>query len=186
MIGLYELLCNPTTYKCNSLSNRALITDMIIISIIFFHWFELETVIKLIKTIYWIDSLYALKWNTSHSCFCQYTFTCTCRLALRHIRAIMAMIVGFTTTYAISQCLSPLKVWVRIPLRRGVIDTTLSYVIKFFSDATFKKYFSYIVAGGGNRSTRRKPLTCRIYCLSYIYNCDIIRWLTYIPWQNVL
>ena len=93
VIGLYELLCNPTTYKCNSLSNRALITDMIIISIIFFHWFELETVIKLIKTIYWIDSLYALKWNTPHSCFCQYTFTCTCRLALRHIGAIMAMIV---------------------------------------------------------------------------------------------
>jgi hypothetical protein len=33
------------------------------------------------------------------------------------------MVVGFTTTY--NQCLSPLTFWVRIPLRRGVLDTTL-------------------------------------------------------------
>ena len=32
------------------------------------------------------------------------------------------MVVRFITTYAI--CLSPLKLWVRIPLRRGVLDTT--------------------------------------------------------------
>jgi len=33
------------------------------------------------------------------------------------------MVVGFTTTYAIS--LSPLTLWVRIPFRRGILDTTL-------------------------------------------------------------
>ena len=33
------------------------------------------------------------------------------------------MVVGFTTTYAIS--VSPLKLWVLILLRRGVLDTTL-------------------------------------------------------------
>jgi hypothetical protein len=33
------------------------------------------------------------------------------------------MVVGFTTTYAIS-CLSPLTLWVRTPLRQGVLDTT--------------------------------------------------------------
>jgi hypothetical protein len=36
------------------------------------------------------------------------------------------MIVGFTTTlYLCNQCLSPLTVWVRIPLRQGVLDITL-------------------------------------------------------------
>ena len=34
------------------------------------------------------------------------------------------MVVWFTNTYAIS-ALSPLKLWVRIPLRRDVLDTTL-------------------------------------------------------------
>ena len=33
------------------------------------------------------------------------------------------MVVGFTTTCAI--CLSPLKLWVWTPLRRGVLDKTL-------------------------------------------------------------
>jgi hypothetical protein len=32
------------------------------------------------------------------------------------------MVIGFTTT---NQCLSPLKLWVRTPLWRGVLDTTL-------------------------------------------------------------
>ena len=35
------------------------------------------------------------------------------------------MVVGFTNTYGYNQCLSPLMLWVRIPLRRGVLDTTL-------------------------------------------------------------
>ena len=34
-----------------------------------------------------------------------------------------SMVVGFTTTYAISAY--HLKLWVRIPLRQGVLDTTL-------------------------------------------------------------
>ena len=34
------------------------------------------------------------------------------------------MVVGFTT-YLCNQCLSPLKLWVGIPFRRGVLDTTL-------------------------------------------------------------
>ena len=41
------------------------------------------------------------------------------------------MVVGFTTTYAY-QCQSPLTLWVRIPLRQGVLDTTLCD--KFVSD----------------------------------------------------
>ena len=36
------------------------------------------------------------------------------------------MVVGFTTTmYLFNQCLSPLTLWVWIPLRWGVLDTTL-------------------------------------------------------------
>ena len=35
------------------------------------------------------------------------------------------MVVGFTTNYLWNQYLSPLKLWVRTPLRRGVLDTTL-------------------------------------------------------------
>ena len=35
------------------------------------------------------------------------------------------MVVGFTTTCTCNQCLSPLKLWVQIPLRRGVLDVTL-------------------------------------------------------------
>jgi hypothetical protein len=34
------------------------------------------------------------------------------------------MVVGFIITYAIS-ALSPLMLWVRTPLRQGVLDTTL-------------------------------------------------------------
>ena len=35
------------------------------------------------------------------------------------------MVVGFTTTYRYNQYLSPLMLWVRTPLRWGVLDTTL-------------------------------------------------------------
>jgi hypothetical protein len=51
------------------------------------------------------------------------SFTTKCTLG-RHGRN--CMIVGFTTTlYLCNQCLSPLRVWVWTPLRRGVLDTTL-------------------------------------------------------------
>jgi hypothetical protein len=36
--------------------------------------------------------------------------------------------------YLCSQCLLPLTLWVQIPLRWGVLDTTLHYVITFVSD----------------------------------------------------
>jgi hypothetical protein len=39
-------------------------------------------------------------------------------------------VVGFSTTYAIP-CLSPLTLRVRIPLRRGVLDTVLPRVLFF-------------------------------------------------------
>ena len=35
------------------------------------------------------------------------------------------MVVGFITTNECNQCLSPLTLWVRIPFRRGVFNTTL-------------------------------------------------------------
>jgi len=35
------------------------------------------------------------------------------------------MVVGFITTYLCNQCLLPFTLWVRIPLRRGVLNTTL-------------------------------------------------------------
>jgi hypothetical protein len=35
------------------------------------------------------------------------------------------MVVGFITTYICNQCLSPLTLWVRIPLRRAAFYTTL-------------------------------------------------------------
>ena len=38
-----------------------------------------------------------------------------------------SMVVGFTTTYAISAY--HLKLWVRIPLRQGVLDTTLFDIV---------------------------------------------------------
>jgi hypothetical protein len=40
-------------------------------------------------------------------------------------------------------------------------------VAKIYFNATFEQYFSFMVAvsliGGGDRSTRRKPPTCRKY-----------------------
>jgi hypothetical protein len=43
-----------------------------------------------------------------------------------HGRDRNRMVVGFTILkYLCNQCLSPLKLWVRIPPRRGVLDTTL-------------------------------------------------------------
>ena len=35
------------------------------------------------------------------------------------------MVVGFNHSYLCNQCLSPLTLWVRTPLRRGVLDITL-------------------------------------------------------------
>jgi hypothetical protein len=35
------------------------------------------------------------------------------------------MVIGFPTNYLCNQCISPLTLWVRIPLRRGVLDTAL-------------------------------------------------------------
>ena len=35
------------------------------------------------------------------------------------------MVVEFTTTYVCNRCISPLTLWVRIPIRRGLLDTTL-------------------------------------------------------------
>ena len=35
------------------------------------------------------------------------------------------MVVGFITTYICNKCLSPLTLWVWIPIRRGVLDTAL-------------------------------------------------------------
>ena len=35
------------------------------------------------------------------------------------------MVVGFISYYLCNQCLSPLTLWVRISLRRGVLDTAL-------------------------------------------------------------
>ena len=39
------------------------------------------------------------------------------------------MVVEFKTIYLCNQCLSPLSFWVRIPLRRGVLETTLSDIV---------------------------------------------------------
>ena len=72
-----------------------------------------------------------------------------------------------------------LSLWVLIPFRRGVLDTTLCYKvcqwlaadrwfyrgtpISFANKRHFQQYFSYIVEvsfiGGGIRSTRGKSLT---------------------------
>jgi len=43
------------------------------------------------------------------------------------------MVVGFTTTYLVNQCLSPLKLWVRIPLMRGVLDTLCDQVCQWLA-----------------------------------------------------
>jgi hypothetical protein len=43
------------------------------------------------------------------------------------------MVVGFTTTYLVNQCLSPLKLWVRIPLMRGILDTLCDKVCQWLA-----------------------------------------------------
>jgi hypothetical protein len=77
---------------------------------------------------------------------------------------------------AVNQCLSQLTLWVRISLRRGVLDTTLCEKVcvcdllnrvglVYGVKRHFQQYFSYIgvvsFIGGGNRCTGRKPPTCR-------------------------
>ena len=44
---------------------------------------------------------------------------------LKIFRGRDRMVVGFITKYRCNQCISPLKLWVRIPTRRDVLDTTL-------------------------------------------------------------
>jgi hypothetical protein len=74
------------------------------------------------------------------------------------------MVVGFTTTYAISayRCwkfIFPtlIKLTIIIVEKRGVGGNGIQ--------CHFQQYFSYIVAisfiGGGNQNTQRKPPTCR-------------------------
>jgi hypothetical protein len=55
------------------------------------------------------------------------------------------MVVGFSTTYAIP-CLSPLTLRVRIPLRRGVLDTTLydKLVSDFRRSVVFSGYSGFL------------------------------------------
>jgi len=53
------------------------------------------------------------------------------------------MVVGFITTYAI-QCLSPLTLWVRIPLRGGVLDIALCD--KVYHYFTTDRWFSSCTA----------------------------------------
>jgi hypothetical protein len=53
-------------------------------------------------------------------------FPIACATRGRRGRGRMCMAVGFKTTYIVcNRCLSPLKLCVRIQLRRGVLDTTL-------------------------------------------------------------
>ena len=62
---------------------------------------------------------------TFHTCM---FYACTYRLILFGCdRDQMVLVVGFTTTYICicNQCLSPLLLWVWIPLRGGVFNTTL-------------------------------------------------------------
>ena len=52
----------------------------------------------------------------------------------RSLRGRDRMVVGLTTTPGCNQCLSPLTLWVRIPLRWGVLDTSLcDEICRWFS-----------------------------------------------------
>ncbi len=53
------------------------------------------------------------------------------------------MVVGFITTYA-NQCLSSLKLWVRTPLRRGVLDTKLCDKIFQWLLMVFSRYSGFL------------------------------------------
>jgi hypothetical protein len=102
-------------------------------------------------------------------------------------------------SFLCNQYTSPLMLWVRIPRMRGVLDTFCDKVCqwpatgRWFSRAAitttkkwvrvrgygalshFQQYFSYIVAVsficGGNRSTWRKPPTCRRSLTNFITKC---------------
>ena len=53
------------------------------------------------------------------------------------------MIIEFINNYLCNQCLSPLTLWVRILLRRGVLDTTLCD--KFVSDLRQVGCFLWVI-----------------------------------------
>jgi hypothetical protein len=57
----------------------------------------------------------------------------TCLLTSLFVRSSWSWSYGsWINNYLCNQCLSPLKLWVRIPLRRGILDQY--YVIKFVSN----------------------------------------------------
>jgi hypothetical protein len=65
------------------------------------------------------------------------------------------MVVGFITTYAI--CLSPLMLWVRIPLRWGVLDTTLcDKVCQWFAAG---RWFSQVLLVSSTNKTDHHDIT---------------------------
>jgi len=84
------------------------------------------TITCMILVVRWSINLWTDRWVVFNSC-------CDLRKA-KHIVLLMLIIVGALWTwwygswiynYLCNQCLSPLTLWVRISLMRGVLDTTL-------------------------------------------------------------
>jgi hypothetical protein len=65
--------------------------------------------------------------------------------------------------YLCNRCLSPLTLWVRTPLSRGVLDTS---PLMLWVQISYIVVVSFI--GGGNRSTLRKPRTCHKTLTNFI------------------
>jgi hypothetical protein len=86
--------------------------------------------------------------------------------------------------YLCNQCISPLTLWVRIPLRRSVLDTALCDKVfgimlglSMLFNTTFNNilfiYLATNFSDGVNKITRRKPPTCHKSLTNFIAKCCI-------------
>ena len=89
------------------------------------------------------------------------------------------MVVGFTTTYAISAC-KPLMLWVWILLRQGVFDTTLcdkvcqwlvaGRLVVFFGYPGFLHQSNWKCVKNNNTNSYRNVIKKMLLCIGHIDN----------------
>jgi len=78
--------------------------------------------------------------------------------------------------YLCNQCLSPLKLWVRIPLRRGVLDTTLcDQVCQWLAPG---RWFSPGTPTSSTNKTHGHDIT-KILLKVALNTITLIQWITY-------
>ena len=109
-------------------------------------------------------------------------------MVLRDCRGRVGILVNFHN-YRSNQCLSPLTFWVRIPVRRGVLDTTLwdkayqwiAVFLRFPPPIKFTSRYHWNIVKSGVKHQNYNPIWFR-----YVWSFDWV-WDLSVPllWQKI-